>query len=165
MVEDATNHRYYVVAFEKRYLKEDPTANARVIVTEEGDGQAILDEWKNGDANEDTFAALAAEHSTDTASAQNGGLITDILPGQTVVEFNDWCFSERQVGDTEVIESEFGFHIMYFAGRSDKVYVDIIVSDALYNAEMERWYADLHATYPVTLGSSKYLPMNMSLGA
>ena len=54
---------------------------------------------------------------------------------------------------------------MYFAGRSDKVYVDIIVSDALYNAEMERWYADLHATYPVTLGSSKYLPMNMSLGA
>ena len=166
---NVTVNGYYVMYYIGRNDNDFTLPNVRHILISAEDGrekaEAILDEWKNGDANEDTFAALAAEHSTDTASAQNGGLITDILPGQTVVEFNDWCFSERQVGDTEVIESEFGFHIMYFAGRSDKVYVDIIVSDALYNAEMERWYADLHATYPVTLGSSKYLPMNMSLGA
>lgn len=36
--------------------------------------QDILDEWKAGDATEDSFAALANEYSQDPGSNTTGGL-------------------------------------------------------------------------------------------
>ena len=163
-----TVNGYYVLYYISRNDNDFNLPNVRHILVTPEDGmekaESILEEWKNGSASVESFEALALKHSIDTVSAQNGGLIQDILPGQMVQNFNDWCFAEHQVGDTGIVESEYGFHIMYFDGRSDKVYRDLLVSDALFNEEMERWYADLHAKYPVTIGTSKYLPMNMTLG-
>ena len=47
VIEDATSHRYYVLGFEDRYLDKARSADARILMTKE-DGQAVLDEWKNG---------------------------------------------------------------------------------------------------------------------
>lgn len=83
---------------------------------------AVLAEWEAGEQTEDAFSALAAQHSVD-GSAANGGLIADIYPGATVENFNNWCFDDaRKVGDVELVQTEYGYHIIYFSAVSDEIY-------------------------------------------
>ena len=69
---------------------------------------------------EENFAALANEHSTDPGSNTSGGLYENVAPGTMVEPFNDWCFdASRKVGDTGIVETNYGYHIMFFVGTSD----------------------------------------------
>ncbi|MDE6767702.1 MAG: peptidylprolyl isomerase [Eubacterium sp.] len=77
----------------------------------------ILDSW---DGTEDGFAQLAKDNSSD-GSASTGGLYSNVVTGQMVNPFSNWCFdSSRQTGDTGIVRTEFGYHIMYFAGANDQ---------------------------------------------
>ena len=159
---------YYVLYFISRNDNDFMLPNVRHILISAEDGiekaESILDEWKSGAATEEAFEALALKHSIDTGSAQDGGMIAEVEPGTMVESFEDWCYADHQIGETGIIESTYGYHIMYFAGYSDSNYLDLLVSDDLYSTEMTRWYEDLHAKYPVTIGISKYLPLSMTLG-
>lgn len=76
--------------------------------------QDILDQWKNGDATEESFGELAKEHTAD-GNGDVGGLYEDVYENQMVTEFNDWIFDEsRAYGDTDLVKTEFGYHVMYF---------------------------------------------------
>lgn len=82
--------------------------------------EKVLNEWKKGDKTEDSFAALVADNSTDTGSTDKGGLYENVIPGQMVNSFSAWCFEGgRKVGDTAIVRSDYGYHIMYFAGYGD----------------------------------------------
>lgn len=84
--------------------------------------QALYDEWKNAEHTEDSFAFMAAENSVDS-SAADGGLIEQIYPGQMVEEFDAWCFdAARQPGDTGIVKTQFGYHIMYFSSACEHPY-------------------------------------------
>lgn len=78
--------------------------------------QQLLDEWKAGDATEESFAALVEDNTADGGSASTGGLYEDIYKGSGMVEpFETWCVeATRQPGDTGLVKTEFGYHIMYF---------------------------------------------------
>ena len=78
----------------------------------------IYKEWQSGAKTEDSFAALAKEKSKDTGSAADGGLISGITSSANYVEsFRNWAIdSSRKVGDTGIVESEYGYHIMYYSG-------------------------------------------------
>lgn len=79
--------------------------------------KAILEEFLAGEQTEEAFAALAGEHSQDPGSNQNGGLYEGVKEGEMVTAFNDWCFDpERQVGDTGIVKTEYGYHVMYYSG-------------------------------------------------
>ncbi len=79
--------------------------------------QEIMEQWLAGEATEESFAELANTHSADTGSNTNGGLYEGVTPGYMVTNFDAWCFDEeRQVGDCEIVETELGYHIMYFSG-------------------------------------------------
>ena len=63
------------------------------------------------------------DNSADTGSVSNGGLYEGVAPNQMVTEFNDWCFDPtRKAGDTGLVETQFGCHIMYFVSASEKTY-------------------------------------------
>ena len=80
--------------------------------------QALLDQWKAGEATEKSFGALAVEHSEDPGSKSNGGLYSAVTEGYMVPEFNDWIFDEaRQYGDTDLVKTTYGYHLMYFVKR------------------------------------------------
>lgn len=83
----------------------------------EANAQAILDEWLAGDKTEESFAALANEHSQDPGSNTGGGLYENVTEGEMVETFNDWCFDpSRQVGDTGIVKTNYGYHVMFFSG-------------------------------------------------
>ena len=79
--------------------------------------QDVLEEFLAGDKTQDAFAALANQRSQDPGSNQNGGLYEGVKEGQMVPAFNDWCFDEsRQEGDTGIVKTDYGYHVMYFVG-------------------------------------------------
>lgn len=100
---------------------KDETTGATVYSEEEWNNclknaEDILAEWKNGDATEETFAQLATTYTEDTGSAATGGLYENIAPGDSYVEnFLNWTIDmNRQIGDTDIVKTEYGYHIMYY---------------------------------------------------
>ena len=83
--------------------------------------EALLAELKN--AGEEAFIAAARQNSADTGSNAEGGLYEDVKKGDMVEAFNDWIFDpSRQPGDMDIVESEYGYHVMYFVSKGDYEY-------------------------------------------
>jgi parvulin-like peptidyl-prolyl isomerase len=116
---------YFVLFFIRRYQPDDESLFIRhVLISSNGapiDGgreiaEELYSEWKNGAATEETFAQLAREHSSCPSSSE-GGLLEDVYEGRMVQAFNDWCFDPaRRPGDTGLVDTEFGSHIVYYTG-------------------------------------------------
>ena len=83
---------------------------------------------------EDNFATLASTNSEDPGSKDNGGLYEEVNVGDMVDAFNDWCFdASRKPGDTGIIETEYGYHIMYYVGNDHDETWKTTVKTALSN--------------------------------
>ncbi len=84
----------------------------------ESQAQAMLDAFlKRKDTSEPRFAELANQNSADAGSSINGGLYQNLHRGQLDEPLDSWCFdSARQPGDTAVLRSDCGVHILYFSG-------------------------------------------------
>ena len=127
--------------------------------------EEILDEWMSGDATEDSFAALANEKSDD-GDGTTGGLYENVYPGQMVSSFNDWCFdASRQSGNTGIIESEYGYHVMYFVGKSSTTYRDYQIESELRSTDTQKWYDATVEAVPMTDGNTKYIRKNLIISA
>lgn len=82
--------------------------------------QTILDGWLAGEATEEAFAKLAEEHSEDGGSNTNGGLYSGVPTGYMVEAFDAWMFDKsRKAGDSGLVKTEFGYHIMYYVGGEE----------------------------------------------
>lgn len=98
--------------------------------------EEILNNWKSGDATEDSFAELAKENTTDTGSQDNGGLYENVIPGQMVNPFSAWCFETgRKAGDTAIVRSAYGYHIMYYVGITGEKVWEYNAKQALASAD------------------------------
>ena len=124
----------------------------------------ILEMWKKGEMTEESFAALAKEHSEDGGSKDNGGLYEDVSQGQMVTEFNDWCFDAgRQPGDFDIVKTDFGYHIMYFC-QSRPQWKDYAREDLL--AQMSNDFVEeTAARYPLVVSYDKILLAFVDLAA
>lgn len=82
---------------------------------------SILDKFNKTDKSEYEFAKLAEQYSTDSASTSSGsndsfgGLYESVTLGQMVPDFEKWSIDDsRKYGDTGIVKSDYGYHIMFF---------------------------------------------------
>ena len=136
-----TSSGYYVVEFVSVNDLHYNTVNARHILVAPEDtasdtawqealalAEKYENEWKELGGSEESFAEMAAKYSVDS-SASNGGLYENIYKGQMVTEFEDWCFdSARKPGDSEIIKTQYGYHIVYFSGVAEDYYTHAVSS-------------------------------------
>lgn len=143
---------YYVIEFVEENDIHYNTVDVRHILvtpteeTEDAKAAALvaaetyMQEWKDLGGTEEAFGEVAKEHSND-GSASVGGLYENVYKGQMVAEFEDWCFdSERKTGDCEIIETTYGYHVMYFVGEAEEYYdyaVDNVIRNVRYNDFMD----------------------------
>lgn len=146
LVEDSENGVYYValmvnpkhsvdtvtvrhILFPTKDTETQEALSDEEIKKAEETAKKTLADWKNSDKTEDTFAAYANDLSEDTGSNTNGGLYENVRPGQMVAEFDAWIFDEnRKEGDVDLVETEFGYHIIYFVSKDGAYYDSTIRS-------------------------------------
>lgn len=131
----------YLAVFHSRSRNDYHSVSVRhILVKDEASAQDVLKQFNEGEATESDFAALAELNSTDSGSKNNGGLYEDIYMGQMVEPFQDWCFDEaRKSGDTGIVESTNGFHVMYFVERNAMPYWQFEAKQDLSEAASEEW--------------------------
>lgn len=162
--EETIVNGYYVVYFDSRTDNKTPMSNVRhLLVSFEGgtpdettgemtysdeekataqtEADNLLQQWKDGDATEESFIALVKEHSDD-GSAADGGLFENIHPDSDYVpNFLNWSInSDRKPGDTEVIETEFGYHVMYYVDTTEMTYRDYMITQEMKTEDRQEWY-------------------------
>lgn len=150
----------------------DSSASAKNATDEEWataleTAQGILDEFNNGEKTSESFAQLAKANSVDTGSASNGGLYENVFPGQMVPTFNTWCFENRSVGDTAIVKSEFGYHIMYFEGTNDQKAWQYSAEQALATEDSKTEAERLSDAYTAKINwfGSRYIEIDTDIDA
>lgn len=104
---------------------DDPSTGLPVATEEQWEAcrvkaEELYAQWQAGEATEESFGELAKTNSAD-GSASNGGLYEDVITGQMVEAFDGWLFdASRKPGDTGIVKTEFGYHIMYFVSMSEQ---------------------------------------------
>ena len=158
------NVRHLLVKFEGG--KTDSSGNTTYTDEEKSkaktEAEGYLKTWKEGKATEASFIELVKAHSDDS-SKEDGGLFEDITPHSRYVEnFLNWSVDgTRKAGDTEVIETEYGYHVMYYVGDSEVSYRDHLIITDMRKADMEKWYNEVVG--PVTASFKDLSRMKLDL--
>ena len=165
------NVRHILVGFEHNHVEGEEHDHSEVTYTEEeiaaakAEAEEILNQWKSGEATEDSFATLANEKSDD-GDGTTGGLYENVYKGQMVAPFEEWCYdSARAAGDTGIVETEYGFHVMYFVGDSETNYRDYLITNELRTNDQETWYTGLCDALAITEGDTSYIAKDLVLSA
>ena len=179
---------YYVVRFENENKNETNLVNVRHILVSYTGGTTdstgattysdeekaaarkaaleILDTFNAGEKTEEAFAALATEKTTDTGSKENGGLYENVYPGQMVSEFDKWCFdAARTPGETAIVETEYGCHVMYFVSTADTTYRDFMIESTLRSNDLTEWETGLVEAAELVIENTKYVKTDLVLSS
>ncbi len=93
-----------------QFAATNPTDEQKA--TAKAEAQKILDEYLAGEQSKDAFVKLGEQKTADSNVVYEG-----VKEGDMVEEFENWLFDEaRTVGETGIVETQYGYHIMYFIG-------------------------------------------------
>ena len=129
---------------------------------EEADG--YLKTWQDGEKTKESFIELVKAHSDDS-SASTGGLFENITHDSSYVEnFLNWSIDpNRKVGDAEVIETEYGYHVMYFESHNETTYRDAMIEADMQNEDYDAWYKSIVDPVTATPGNTSKLRRDIVL--
>ncbi|MCB1886650.1 MAG: peptidylprolyl isomerase [Rhodocyclaceae bacterium] len=104
-------------------FQRDPEVQVRHILLKANEceadrGLSKAEDLRQRVLNGEAFDALAMEFSQDPGSAPKGGDLGYVPRGRTVKPFEDAAFALESPGDvSEVVESQFGFHIIQLEAK------------------------------------------------
>ncbi len=124
-------------------ISASSTADKATLEEAEKKANELLKEFLKGDKTKDAFEKLAKENTADS-----GVFYEMVKKGDMVKEFEDWLFDEaRKDGDTDVVKTEYGYHVMYFLGtNNEEWYCDV------YNTVLQDDYTEWFETAKTTAG-------------
>ncbi len=168
---------YYVLMFQSRNDDLEPLANVRhILISFEGGttddkgnktysdeekataktkAEALLQQWKDGEATEESFIALVKDNTGDTASKETGGLYEDIYnKANYETAFLNWSINtDRKAGDTGIVETSYGYHIMYYVGDDELTNRDYQITQKLIADDMKVWEDGILGAVTATKGN------------
>jgi peptidylprolyl isomerase/peptidyl-prolyl cis-trans isomerase D len=125
------NESYKLTKMLERTQKPDSVKTSHILVTYDGtrvdgsvtrtkeEAKSLADSINTiVKSNSDKFEELASEFSSDRQSAENGGDLNWITYGALVPAFNDYVFEEARVNSYGVVETDFGYHVIYVEERT-----------------------------------------------
>jgi len=117
--------------------------------------QSMLTYWeKKNRGTEATFGETAHNQSQDPGSAENGGLYSGIRMGQLTEQLDAWCFNPaRQPGDTTILRTKYGVHILYFSGSQEIARAE--AEQEYYRQQQKAILAEATEMFPVTVNYSQ----------
>lgn len=130
------------------------TCSEEVWAACEADAQKLLKEWKKKTkGTEATFGEYARKYTQDPGTLVNGGLYQSIWKGQMAKVLDDWCFDPaRQAGDTTILRSDYGVHILYFSGSRPIAREE--ARKEYYRQQQKALLAEIREAYPMEVAYS-----------
>lgn len=111
--------------------------------------EKLLKEFLDGDKTPESFGKLATANSKDPGSVTTGGLYEDVYPTWAVKEFDEWCFAEgRKVGDTGVVKTDNGYHVMYLESFTERTFRDYMIANRILSEDLEAWLKEIKEATP-----------------
>ncbi len=165
--EPLANVRHLLVAFENGTTDSETgttTYSDESKAAAKAEAEKYLNEWKSGETTEEAFIELVKKYSDDS-SKEEGGLFEDITPASNyVTNFLNWSIDpNRKTGDVEIIETEYGYHIMYYVGDDEMTYREYMIRNDLKSAAMEEWYNGIVDPITITQKNISYLALDRSV--
>ncbi|HEY1987768.1 MAG TPA: peptidylprolyl isomerase [Terracidiphilus sp.] len=93
-------------------IKLAPNADAKTDAAAKAKAEDVLKQIQNGG----NFAELAKKYSDDPGSKDTGGELGPSQRGRMVPEFDNAIFTQK-IGETKIVKSQFGYHIVQVEGR------------------------------------------------
>lgn len=150
---------YSVIYFVNRHLDEAKTIDVRHILVKPVDGNdadakvkadTLLGAFNAGAKTEDAFAELATANTEDPDSKETGGLYENVTTGMMMAEFDAWCFdAARKTGDTGIVQTEAGYHVMYFVKTGDMAW-KVAAQTSLQDQEYTQFIESATSKYDIT---------------
>ena len=111
--------------------------------------QTMLEYWqKKNRGTEATFGETAHFQSQDTGMGKDGGKYLGIRKGELTEVLDTWCFdAARQPGDTAIVRSAYGVHILYFSARREIARAE--AETAYYTQAQQAIIAEAEAMFPM----------------
>ncbi len=128
-------------------IKVDEDTDA-AFAEAEAKAKEILNKYLAGEKTKEAFEKLAEENTDD-----GGVFYENITKGQMVEEFENWIFDRsRMEGDTGLVKTEFGWHVMYFVGDGLEGWVATALTELLAD-DVADWDKEIATTYVVTVNA------------
>ncbi len=109
----------------------------------------ILADYLAGEKTQAAFEKLGEEKTADSNVVYEG-----VSKGDMVEEFENWIFDEaRTVGETGIVETTYGYHVMYFIGDGKPAWENTAHNGAL-NELFTEWVETNAETYNYTAKES-----------
>jgi hypothetical protein len=106
--------------------------------------QEVVSLWQENGATEQAFIDLVSLYTNDPGSLSNGGLYDGInYTSSYVTEFLDWSLAEHKKGDIEIIETSYGYHVMYYVGGDTTPVWSSEIRNNLGTTAYEEYYSDI----------------------
>ena len=111
--------------------------------------QLLLDTIKKDAADGLLNKEKFEEHAAKTHDSNV--FYEDVYKGQMVSEFEDWLFAAEEEGKLGLVETDFGWHIMYYMGEGAEAGWQYTAHLAATNEDLSEWFEAL--TYEVNVNS------------
>lgn len=110
---------------------------------------SVLKSYNDGEKTAEAFGELAKKNTADS-NGDDGGLYENVTPHQMVNSFDAWCFdSSRKAGDTDIVKTKFGYHILYFEGVGDLKVWEYAAQQSLAGEDSETAIKKLEDSYKI----------------
>lgn len=96
-----------------KYQQKEVIRARHILVRTEEEAKEILRKIKAGE----DFSKLAKERSSDNVSGENGGYLGWFGRGTMIASFEEAAFSLKQGEVSDVVKSEYGYHIIKLEDR------------------------------------------------
>ncbi|MBN6888083.1 peptidylprolyl isomerase [Cytobacillus horneckiae] len=122
--------------------KEEEVEASHILVDDEKTAKEVV---KKIEQDED-FAELAKEYSTDTATKDNGGELGFFAKGDMVKEFEEKAFGMENGDISEPVKTEYGYHIIKVTDKQEPKKAELEevkdeIKDILLESKLESEYS------------------------
>ena len=144
---------------EETVYSDEDKANTRKTV------EGFLSDWKAGEKTQESLEELANK-LIEEEKASAGGLVENVNNGSDFdTAIMDWILDAARVeGDTEIVEADDGFYLLYYAGKPDLDYRQYMIETEMRAADYQKWYEDAVAAYETSVGNTSKMDLDMLLG-
>lgn len=146
---------FYIVLYESVDENRAPLANVQHIliagktedekVAAKAKAEDILKEFQESAVQDSAaFGELAKKYTEDSASKDTGGLYENVCRNHKYVQnFENWAVAGHQPGDVGIVETDYGYHIMFYKGDGAMTYRESMIDVDLRAQKQSEWEASV----------------------